>query len=39
VTEPLAAFLDRARVEVDAALDRWLPTPPACPEIISQAMR
>jgi geranylgeranyl pyrophosphate synthase len=39
VTEPLAAFLDRARVEVDAALDRWLPKPPACPEIISQAMR
>ena len=39
MTEPLAAFLDRARVEVDAALDRWLPKPPACPEIISQAMR
>jgi geranylgeranyl pyrophosphate synthase len=39
VTEPLAAFLDRARVEVDAALDRWLPKPPVCPEIISQAMR
>ena len=39
MTEPLAAFLDRARVEVDAALDRWLPKPPSCPEIISQAMR
>ena len=39
MAEPLAAFLDRARVEVDAALERWLPRPPACPEIISQAMR
>jgi geranylgeranyl pyrophosphate synthase len=39
VAEPLAAFLDRARVEVDAALEQWLPRPPACPEIISQAMR
>jgi geranylgeranyl pyrophosphate synthase len=39
VTEPLAAFLDRARVEVDEALERWLPKPPGCPEIISQAMR
>jgi geranylgeranyl pyrophosphate synthase len=39
VTEPLAAFLDRARVAVDAALEEWLPKPPACPEIIGQAMR
>ena len=39
MAEPLAAFLDRTRVEVDAALERWLPRPPACPEIISQAMR
>ena len=39
MAEPLAAFLDRTRVQVDAALERWLPRPPACPEIISQAMR
>ena len=39
MTEPLAAFLDRARVEVDAALERWLPKPPTSPEIVSQAMR
>jgi len=39
VSEPLGAFLERTRVAVDAALDRWLPKPPACPEIISQAMR
>jgi geranylgeranyl pyrophosphate synthase len=39
VTEPLAAFLDRARVAVDAALEAWLPKPPGCPEIIGQAMR
>ncbi len=35
----LAAFLDGARVEVDAALERYLPTPPACPAIIAEAMR
>jgi geranylgeranyl diphosphate synthase type II len=40
VTESsLAAFLDGARVEVDAALERYLPTPPACPAIIAEAMR
>jgi geranylgeranyl diphosphate synthase, type II len=39
VTESLQTFLDRTRVEVDAALERWLPKPPACPEIISEAMR
>ena len=37
--EPLGQFLERARVRVDAALDRYLPTAPACPEIVSEAMR
>ncbi len=27
----LAAFLEAARVAVDEALERYLPTPPACP--------
>jgi geranylgeranyl pyrophosphate synthase len=35
----LAAFLDQARADVDAALDRWLPQPPAAPQIIAEAMR
>src|SRR5438093_3060047 len=29
----------RTRVQVDEALDRWLPRPPGCPGIISEAMR
>src|SRR5207249_10359024 len=37
--EPLADFLNRARVRVDEALARILPTPPACPAIVSDAMR
>jgi geranylgeranyl diphosphate synthase type II len=36
---PLAAFLDAARARVDEALDRYLPRPPECPAIISEAMR
>ena len=35
----LAAFLSDARTRVDAALDRHLPAPPACPDIVSEAMR
>jgi geranylgeranyl pyrophosphate synthase len=35
----LTTFLDTARVEVDKALDRYLPQPPACPAIVSEAMR
>lgn len=34
-----AAFLDHVRARVDPALDRWLPHPPACPALISEAMR
>jgi geranylgeranyl diphosphate synthase, type II len=39
VTEPLAAFLERARRRVDEALERHLPKPPACPAIVAEAMR
>jgi geranylgeranyl diphosphate synthase type II len=39
VTEPLDAFLDRARRRVDEALERYLPKPPACPAIVAEAMR
>jgi len=37
--DPLAAFLSSARARVDAALERYLPVPPACPEIVAEAMR
>jgi geranylgeranyl diphosphate synthase, type II len=37
--EPLSDFLHRARLRVDEALERYLPAPPACPQIISEAMR
>jgi geranylgeranyl pyrophosphate synthase len=37
--ETLAVFLTDARARVDAALDRSLPRPPACPAIVSDAMR
>jgi geranylgeranyl diphosphate synthase, type II len=39
VAEKLQDFLNRARARVDAALDRYLPTPPACPRIVGEAMR
>jgi geranylgeranyl pyrophosphate synthase len=37
--DTLAAFLSDARTRVDVALDRYLPAPPACPDIVSEAMR
>jgi geranylgeranyl pyrophosphate synthase len=37
--DTLAAFLTDTRTRVDAALDRYLPSPPACPAIVSEAMR
>jgi geranylgeranyl diphosphate synthase type II len=37
--EPLAEFLDRARVRVDQALGSYLPSPPACPPLVGEAMR
>lgn len=36
---PLAAFLERTRIQIDEALQRHLPEPPACPKIVSDAMR
>jgi geranylgeranyl pyrophosphate synthase len=39
VTEKLADFLNGARARVDEALDRYLPRPPTCPGIVSEAMR
>ena len=38
-TEPLAAFLERTRARVDAALEQYLRKPPACPPIVGEAMR
>jgi len=39
VTDSLADFLSLVRTQVDAALERYLPLPPACPSIVSDAMR
>jgi geranylgeranyl pyrophosphate synthase len=36
---PLERFITTARARVDDALDRYLPRPPACPAIVSEAMR
>jgi geranylgeranyl diphosphate synthase type II len=35
----LDAFVERTRAEVDEALDRHLPRPPACPVLLAEAMR
>jgi len=35
---PFELFADRARAQVEAALERHLPTPPACPPLIREAM-
>jgi geranylgeranyl pyrophosphate synthase len=37
--DPLAGFLSNARARVDAALEQYLPSPPACPAIVADAMR
>ena len=37
--ETVAAFLSDARARVDAALERYLPAPPECPPLVSDAMR
>jgi geranylgeranyl pyrophosphate synthase len=37
--DSLAEFLSTARARVDEALERFLPVPPACPAIVSEAMR
>jgi geranylgeranyl pyrophosphate synthase len=38
-TEPLSAFLERTRVRVDEALERYLRRAPACPDLVCDAMR
>jgi geranylgeranyl diphosphate synthase type II len=38
-TEPFTAFLERTRARIDAALERYLRKPPACPPVVSEAMR
>ena len=38
-TATLDTFLDESRKRVDEALDRYLPVPPACPAVLSEAMR
>ena len=37
--ESFDEFLNRGRALVDAALDRYLPRPPSCPAVVSEAMR
>ena len=37
--DALVDFLTDARARVDAALDRYLPKPPDCPPLVSEAMR
>jgi geranylgeranyl pyrophosphate synthase len=37
--DTLSIFLASARERVDEALERYLPVPPACPGILSEAMR
>jgi len=38
-SDSLAAFLEQTRIQIDEALERHLPKPPACPAIVSEAMR
>jgi geranylgeranyl pyrophosphate synthase len=38
-SETVSHFIDEARARVDRALDAWLPRPPACPVLLSDAMR
>jgi len=38
-SDSLAAFLQSARSRIDEALERFLPTPPASPPLVTEAMR
>jgi geranylgeranyl diphosphate synthase, type II len=38
-SDSLPAFLEQTRIQIDQALERYLPKPPACPAIVSEAMR
>jgi geranylgeranyl diphosphate synthase type II len=37
--DSLSTFLEHARARVDAAIEGYLPKPPACPALVSEAMR
>jgi geranylgeranyl diphosphate synthase type II len=39
VADSLSDFLENVRAQVDSALDQYLPRPPACPPLLSEAMR
>ena len=38
-SDTISHFIDEARALVDRALEQWLPKPPACPALLSDAMR
>ncbi|MDR1989463.1 MAG: polyprenyl synthetase family protein [Acidobacteriaceae bacterium] len=38
-SETSPGFIDAARIEIDHALEQWLPQPPACPPLLAEAMR
>lgn len=38
-TESLSGFLEHARAQVDSAIERYLPSPPASPALVCEAMR
>ena len=38
-SDTVSHFIEHARARVDQALERWLPKPPACPALLSEAMR
>jgi geranylgeranyl pyrophosphate synthase len=38
-SDTFSHFIEQARLRVDQALERWLPKPPACPALLSEAMR
>jgi geranylgeranyl diphosphate synthase type II len=39
VADSLSVFLEEVRARVDQALEQFLPKPPACPQLLSDAMR
>jgi geranylgeranyl pyrophosphate synthase len=38
-SDTISRFIEEARARVDRALEQWLPAPPACPALLSDAMR
>ena len=39
LAQSLSEFLDETRARVDEALEGWLPAPPDCPPLVSEALR